>query len=495
MAEIDRRAQDEYGFPGLVLMENAGLKAYRLLRRCYWKDGMPRGSTVFVVGKGNNGGDAMVVARQLYLDGYRDEVIVTAVDADATQVRMCRRLGIPIIAWPEVRARNAISGASTIVDGLMGTGIRGALRQPLDSVVAAVNEGKGFTVAVDVPSGIGDEYRKGMPAVEADVTLTMGLPKLSLYLPHARPLCGDIHVVELGFPPGLVQSDEIPGTMLTPEWAREQVPSVDAAAYKNKRGTVAVFAGTEGTTGAAVLAATGAAHSRAGLVNLFIDRSGYLAAASQLSSIMVRPVDFAGAPEELSSPVSLAGFDARVVGPGWGRNENRRRWLRAVMTSGIGVLDADGIAVFAEDPDALRPLPHPWVLTPHPGEFSRLWGVPRDDLMADPLPHVLDAARSLRSTIVLKSHVTFIGSPDGRYWILDGMNPALGTGGSGDLLAGIIGGFLAGGLKAEIAAGAGVLVHHLAGKHAYAELGWFTADELVPYISVEARFDERATGV
>jgi NAD(P)H-hydrate epimerase len=495
MAEIDRRAQDEYGFPGVVLMENAGRRAYELLRRRFWGGGMPKGSTVFVVGKGNNGGDAMVIARHLFLDGYRGGVVVNALRPDETQATMCRTLGIPIVSWAEPRARRALSEATTIVDGLTGTGIRGELRAPLDKVVRAINKAPGFTVSIDLPSGTGDSYRTGSPAVRADLTIAMGLPKLSLYLPHARPLCGEILLVDPGFPPELTHSEEIPGTMVDLEWAQKHVAPIGREAYKNRRGTVGVFAGTEGTAGAAVLAAKGAAHSRAGLVNLFVDRSGYTAAAAQLSAIMVRPVDFEGSPDSFSSPVPLEGFDARVVGPGWGRSPGRSRWLRALLESGTGVLDADGITLLAEDKSIHRPLRRKWILTPHPGEFSRLSGIARDEAMADPVPHLLTVAGALGATIVLKAHVTYVGAPDGRYWILDGMNPSLGTGGSGDLLSGIIGGFLANGLPPEVAACAGVLVHHRAGKRAYEELGWYTADELVPFVSQEARLDEGSTRV
>lgn len=495
MAQIDRAAQEDYHFPGLLLMENAGLKTYLLLRHHYWQGGFPRGKTAFVVGKGNNGGDALVIARQLFLDGYREGVVVAASTPDEGQLAMCRALGIPILEWPAPPARETISTAATIVDGLTGTGIRGALRSPLDAVVAAVNESSAFVVAVDIPSGLGDEYRRGMPAVRADVTVTMGLPKLALYLPHARPLCGKIHTVPLGFPPDLVHSDSIPGAMLTGEAIRGEVGSLPPEAYKNVRGTVGVFAGSQGTTGAAVLAARAAAHSRAGLVTLFVDRPVYTPVASQLSSIMVRPADFEGDPAGLQSPLPLDGFSSRVVGPGWGRGPGRARWLRALLEAGRGVLDADGLSVLAEDSTISRPLPHPWILTPHPGEFSRLSGVARDELLADPLPHVLAAAEELGGVIVLKSHVTYVAAASGRYWILDGMNPALGTGGSGDLLAGTIGGFLAGGLDPETAACAGVFVHHRAGRRAYDDLGWFTADELVSYISQEARFDEGSLGL
>jgi len=129
-------------------------------------------------------------------------------------------------------------------------------------------------------------------------------------------------------------------------------------------------------------------------------------------------------------------------------------------------------------------------LTPHPLEFARLAKLSRDEVLDDPLPPLLYLSKTLQAVIVLKSHVTYVASPNGRYWVLDGMTPALGTGGSGDLLAGVIAGFLAGGLAPEAAACAGVLVHNRAGRRGFAELGWFAAEDLLPYISREARLDE-----
>ncbi len=489
MAAIDRRAQEEFGFPGIVLLENAGLKSYLLLKERLWGGEPPEGLAVFAVGKGNNGGDALVIARQCFLDGKRDLAVVCAAQADEVQTRMCERLGIPIHRWDEGAAREAVGAAATLFDGITGTGIAGALREPAASLVAAINQAPGLKVAIDVPSGIGDSYRPGFPAVRADVTLTMGLPKLSLYLPHARPHCGDIWVVPIGFPPQLVEAEELPGEMLDWSAARRDLPDLPPDAYKNRRGTLAIFGGAAGTTGAAVLAASAAARSRAGLISLFVEPAIYPVVASRLTSVMAKPWNPLDPPLGAIEP---GGFSALLVGPGWGQSEDRLPWLGALLACGLpGVLDADGLNLLASHPE-LAPggLGGRWILTPHPGEFARLSGVERTVLMEDPLPHVLALSRRLDAVVVLKSHVSFVAQPDGRYWILDGMNSALGTGGSGDLLAGIIAGFLATGARAAAAARAGVYVHHRVGRKAYDELGWFAAEELLPFIAREARLDE-----
>jgi len=491
MTAIDRRAQEEFGFPGIVLLENAGLKSYLLLKERLWEDRLPSGLVVFAVGKGNNGGDGLVIARQCFLEGKRDLAIVCAASPDHVQARMCERLGIPMYRWDQAAARTAIGSAATLFDGITGTGIEGALKEPYSGLVEAINQSPAVKVAIDVPSGVGDSYRPDFPAVRADYTLTMGLPKLCLYLPHARPLCGEIWVVPLGFPPRLVEAPELPGEMLDWSTARIDLPALPPEAYKNRRGSLGVFAGAPGTTGAAVLAASAAARSRAGLVSLFAEPAIYSVVASRLTSVMAKPWDPSGSPLGAIDPGS---YGALLVGPGWGQSEDRLPWLEALLACGLpGVLDADGLNLLAAHPElAQGGLGGRWILTPHPGEFARLSGVERRALMEDPLPHVLSLSQRLDAIVVLKSHVSYLAQPDGRYWILDGMNSALGTGGSGDLLAGIIAGFLATGATASAAARAGVYVHHRVGRRAYEELGWFAAEELLPFIAREARLDEPA---
>jgi len=487
MAEIDRRAQEEYSIPGQLLMENAGLKTYLRLRERLWGGGLPGGPVVFVAGKGNNGGDALVIARQCYVDGMRGGTIVSVGATESLQTEICRKLGIPVYEWPDAAAREAIARAEVLVDGLTGTGLRGSLRAPLDEAAAAMNASAAYTIAIDVPSGVGDSFRPSFPAVQAELTVTMGLPKLCLYLPHARPLCGEIVIVPIGFPPALVDAEDIPGELMTLSTVRSMVPAVAATAYKNKRGTVGVFAGAIGTTGAAVLASQAAARSRAGLVTLFITPEAYPLTAPRLGGVMVRPCDFDSCEP---SEADVVRFDVRLVGPGWGISASRRRWLRALFAAGAGVLDADGLNLLAEEEFDGLDLRGRWILTPHPLEFARLAKLSRDEVLDDPLPPLLYLSKTLQAVIVLKSHVTYVASPNGRYWVLDGMTPALGTGGSGDLLAGVIAGFLAGGLAPEAAACAGVLVHNRAGRRGFAELGWFAAEDLLPYISREARLDE-----
>ncbi len=491
MTEIDLRSQRDFGIPSLLLMENAGIKAYLALKRAVLRGKRPEGGLTFVAGKGNNGGDAFVMARQCLLDGAHGVSVVLADGRPAdgtdpgTNLHMCEALGIPVVSWPEQteKARAFISDADWVFDGIAGTGLRGALREPLAALVDAVNTASGRKVAIDVPSGVGDGFRAGFPAARADYTLCMGLAKMCMYLPRARLLCGRIIVVPLGFPPALVEDPAIPGELLEQKAFRHIMPPIPADAHKNRRGHLAVFAGSPGTTGAAWLSATAAARARVGLVTVFLDAETYPLIAARFSSVMARPWDQSAKPE--GSGFDPARFSAVLVGPGWGVAKEKESWLRHLMSLDLpGVIDADGLALLGGLARSRgRSLGGRWVLTPHPGEFSRLTGTARDEILDNPVSHALSLSREMEAVIVLKGACTCIAAPTGRYWIFDGVNPALGTGGSGDVLAGIIGAGIAGGMSCLDAALFGVSLHGWIGRIAGSRAGWFLAEDMIPLVS------------
>jgi len=498
MARIDLRSQAEFAMPSLLLMENAGAKAWAVFSRFARGLARPSGrrpaprpgsGLVFVAGKGNNGGDALVMARQAHVEGARGLTVILAagrpeMDTDpGRNLAMCESLGIECLDWT-AQARDSaarLAAASWIFDGISGTGLRGTLHPPLSELVEGINACRARTVAVDVPSGVGDAFRAGQPAVRAEMTLTMGLPKLCLYLPAARAFCGRIIVVPVGFPPSLLDDPAIPGEILEENAWRLLVPPIAPDTHKNRRGHLAVFAGSPGTTGAAWLAASAAARARVGLVTLFADRDVYPILAQKSASVMVRPWEWPASEEAFEE----ARFSGMLAGPGWGISDDKERWLERLISSGKpGVLDADGIALLARIAARRKlPLAGRWVLTPHPGEFALLAGVPREEVLADPVAHALAASAGFGAVVVLKGACTCIAAPSGKYWILDGVNPALATGGSGDVLAGLIGAGIAGGMEPLDAALFGVSLHSRAGRAARRRCGWFLAEDLVPLVS------------
>lgn len=512
MAEIDRLAEEEYGIPGILLMENAGIKAFQQFS-LEWEVTRPSPRRegrlmVFLAGGGNNGGDALVMARQAFLRAT-DEVTVVCRDATrmneaaAMHYHIVRQLGIPIVFWEtdEESSRSTIRTADVLFDGISGTGIRGALRGSAADMVKAVNEeSTGYVVAIDVPSGLGSGFLAEYPAVKADLTLTMGLPKVPLYTPAGRPHAGTIRTVKLGFPPQLLQNPP----QLESEGSGELLegigrPVFQSQDYKNVRGHAAIWAGRVGTSGAAALAAEGAGRAGAGLVSLFTDQEIYPILAGKLSETMVSPY------KPMQAADLKSRYSALLAGPGWGK-DSRSSILQTLLDSALpGVIDADGIGVLRElwnehgSSKLQSTTAGRWILTPHPGEFLALvkdspFETDKPSLLSNPLSAVVPVARELQMVIVLKSHVVWIVSPEGRFAVVDGMNPAMATGGSGDVLAGIITGMLASGVSAFEASCRGASLHQAAGRLAYQTGGWFLAQDLARAVSKvwvdEARGDK-----
>jgi len=502
MAEIDRRAQEEYAIPGQLLMENAGLKGFLRFLECAFgeeEEGQIVGryrpesfSYVFIAGSGNNGGDALVMARQAHLFGFPKVAVIMVKEKMNEEVRaqrrMAEKLGIPLAVWEhqQEQARAFLEEAEIIFDGIAGTGIDGALREPLSSLVEVVNAVvHPVKVAIDIPSGLGKNFQEGMPAIRASLTLTMGLHKMPLYSIDGRPYAGRIERVDLGFPPELLEDPPEAVHLLD-----EPAPlHMEAEAYKNTRGHCALFCGAKGTSGAAALAAEAAARSGTGLTSLFVDEDIYSAMAAKLLSVMVKPLSGINN-SGINNTVALKPFTAFLVGSGWGV-EGRERLLQMLLESGTpGVIDADGLRVLRKlagetERDTLaEKLNGRWICTPHPGEFRVLQSIDRESLRRDPLSAVLTAAREYGMVVLLKSHLCYIAAPDGRTAIADGMNPAMGTGGTGDVLAGMAAGLLATGVEPFDAACRAAGFHQRIGALLRRRRGWFLAEDMLPYISM-----------
>jgi NAD(P)H-hydrate epimerase len=322
--------------------------------------------------------------------------------------------------------------------------------------------------------------------VQADLTLTLGLPKNCLYLPHARSLCGDIIVIPLGFPPPLLEDESLAGELLEASSYLTKLPEIPRTAYKTKRGHLAVFAGSERTSGAAWLCTHAAARSRVGLVTFFADSDIYANVVGSYSSVIVHKWDPKKPEEGSAKDLSrLENYSAFLAGPGWGFAEEKKSWLLKLLANDRpGVIDADALRMIAEmrEKGGIKVGPNR-ILTPHPGEFSAFLKVNIKDMLENPLPPLRSLCRELDAHIILKGHVTYIMAPDGRYKILDGMNPAMATGGTGDVLSGIVAGLLGQGVPVFEAAQAGAMLHACLGKQLYKEKGWFIAEDLLPLIS------------
>ncbi len=516
MRALDQEAGRRYGIPGIVLMENAGLSVVQYLLGRFWEH-RPAGRKVLILaGPGNNGGDGLVVGRHLYNRGAGVEVVLTAApdsyggDA-AVNLKIVSAAGIPHWVFDADgfdRLAGALGRADLIVDALFGTGFRGMPEEPLASLIRMVNAVGKPVLAVDLPSGM--EADTGVVAgacVRADLTVTLGLPKLGLYLDPGAGYAGEVVVGDISFPPGLAGGDTLdaaigqlepapgcppphPGLPPGLKECGAQVGAGAAAFYlidiplvagfmpprrpidhKGSYGHVVVVGGTPGYTGAIALAGNAALRSGAGLVTAVVPASLYPILAVKLTEAMTRP-----APESPGGGFSadtyaalrdlLGRVNALAVGPGLGQDPETAIFLHDLLC-GAGlptVIDADALNLLALDQGLLNdPLMAEqrkrWVLTPHPGEMSRLLGTSTGEVQADRVGVAMKASQAWGATVVLKGAHTVVADPDGRVLINPTGNPGLATGGTGDVLAGLIAGLLAQGLTPVQAAAAGVYAH------------------------------------
>ena len=477
--ELDRYVQEEYQLPPALLMENAGRSAAEHLLNYY------QGPWGIVVGKGNNGGDALVVARHLLLRGERDITILMAQkdlgELPALHLSVLRKEGCRVVEVSEEKTTltQVLKESNTLIDGIFGIGLRGSIRGELSELVELLNQSGKRIVSLDVPSGLGDEYRPGYPVVQAEETLSFEVLKQCLFWPESRTHCGRIHRLSAGFPDGSLHRFKNQVQRIHAGGIPQLIRYPEAWTYKNKRGHVAVFASSLGTTGAGLLAAEAVLRSGAGLVSLFTDSSVYPLLASQSRSVMVKPI-----PSDFSEGWPKA-FSAVLVGPGWGREEGRIPWLGKILSlPQRGVIDADGLYILKQFLEREREVNlSGWILTPHPGEFCLLTGCSKEEFETNPLPKGQEFVSRYQCVLVLKGHVSYILASDGRVGIYDGMNPLLATGGTGDVLAGMITGILAQGIDPFSAATAGVLLLGEAAKVAKKTYGYFLSQDLLSSIS------------
>jgi len=466
--EADRAAETVFGYPPWLLMEEAGIRLQDRLERLQAEGALPGGPVVYLAGSGNNGGDALVMARQAFLRGRLGVTVVRVFPASSDSCRrqdaLVRALKVPSWDWGSDEAHEALVSASVWVDGIWGTGLQGPLRPERGAVLRELETLRTRTpapcVAIDVPSGLWEGFVPGDPVLTGAWTLTPGWLKDFCFYPEAREAAGNLIEAPLAFPRPATGSAEL----LDASDLAALLPRVGPSDYKGRRGHVGVVGGAAGMTGALVLAARAAAASGAGLVSIGTDSDLVVLVAPQVPSFQVRPTaDLAGL---------AARYNSLVVGPGWGRSDGRMELLRALWATDLPlVVDADALTAWKAA--GLPGRKAPVVLTPHPGEFARL----RTEAGA-PVPAASALARERQVTVVLKGSVTWVLAPDGRRSVWDGRNPALGTGGSGDCLAGVVGALLARGLDGYEAARAAVALHGVAGRDLADLDGWFTAERL-----------------
>ena len=484
MAAIDRDTIAA-GTPSLELMERAGVALCDALDAGGWLDA--GGPVAMVCGKGNNGGDGLVMARLLSESGLVVRVLLLGpreeltADARANFDRLPASVdlvpGDPT-RWPEQVAAVA-AGAVVVVDAVLGTGIQPPLRAPYTGLCAAINEVATPVVAVDIPSGVsGDDGGVDRDAVVADATITVGLPKLGLLLPPGRDHTGELSVVDIGFDDDICASRTSDWHLATLADYAAMLPPRSSATHKYQVGSLLVLAGSRRYGGAAHLTGLGALRSGVGLVTLGVPAGLATALGVGLPEAILRPLaetaagTLAPLPHDVLEDL-LDRKNAVALGPGLGDDRETDRWIHDFVRDRNRplVVDADALSAFGRLHREPTFTSSELVLTPHPGELARLTGLSTTEITARRFELVPELARRWGAVLLLKGSPTVIGLPGGQLFINPSGDDALARGGAGDILTGVIGGLLAQGCTAADAARLGALVHGLAGEAAATEHG------------------------
>ncbi len=506
MRKIDQDTIESIGIPGIVLMETAGSEIVRVIERHY-----PTAQRIGIfVGKGNNGGDGLVIARQLAHAGrevyiflvspaesftgeartnldvaknlrlHIEEILTDAALIDALGYDPSKEKDAPLKV-----SQSSITSCELLVDAIFGTGLRGAVRKPIANIINAINDHPIPILAVDLPSGLDADTGSPLGAcVQADRTVTIGLPKRGLLVHPGTELAGKLEIVDIGFPQQVIDAQNIKVNWTTKKNTAEWIPPRSPDSHKGSYGRVLVVAGSTGMTGAASLASEAALRAGAGLVTLAIPKSLNPILEVKLSEVMTLPLPETGAGSLAESATSaILEFAEKTksvvaIGPGLSQhpetvalvhqliNENRKQELGLRM-----VIDADGLNALSQATELISLLGEEAVLTPHLGEMARLTNTSIPTLEAERIRTAVDFAKEYGLTLVLKGAPTVVSDLNENVWINSTGNPGMSTAGMGDVLTGIIAGLMAQNVPSEKAAVLGVYLHGLAGDIAAETLG------------------------
>ena len=478
MREADRSTIEEIGISSTVLMENAGRQVVSVIESSYGD--LLDGRVAVLCGHGNNGGDGFVVARTL-LQRHVDVSVfllapVSEVQGDALlNLEILSHLGFSIVEIIDEHTWelhfSEISECSLVVDGLFGTGLKAPLSGMLETAVADLNTCGIPIVSIDLPSGLSADtsFVPGV-AIEASMTVALAAPKIPLVLPPGENQVGDLIVADIGIPDEVIENIEgFRLNFLTKNDVAELIEPRVVDAHKGDFGRVSLVAGSQGKTGAAYLAAMGALKSGAGLVSVATPSSCLSAVSSLAPEFMTEPLK-EGAEGQVSgeaiSKVLQLNQDVIACGPGIGRGAGVTEFVKLLLDRAEVplVLDADALTAVSEDPGCLvgrdeRDV----IITPHPGEMGSLVGCTSDEVQSDRIGISKEFAKTHRVYVVLKGHRTLIATPSGDVFINSTGNPGMATGGTGDVLTGMIAAWLAQTLDPEAACQLGVYLHGIAG--------------------------------
>jgi ADP-dependent NAD(P)H-hydrate dehydratase / NAD(P)H-hydrate epimerase len=493
MEEIDRKTIGECGIAGIVLMERAGLAVTARIKELFG-----RKNVIVVSGNGNNGGDGLVIARNLHNEGWEVSVVITSKPGDfkgdaLSQYKTAVACGVKIHPAETFLSRpsSLLTRHSIIVDAILGTGLQRKISGRLADVIELINRSGLSVVSVDIPTGISSDDGQVMgTAVRAAYTVTFGLPKRGHLLYPGAEYTGRLFTGDIGFPRPLLTSESLPVELLEKDAVSAMMPRRNVFSHKGDYSHVLIVAGSQGKTGAALMAARACLRAGAGLVTIGVPKSLTPVFQSRVTEEMIL-----GLPDRGDGTLSVkaAGTirdflrgtaDVLAIGPGIGVSADCERLMKILIRSPRlpMVIDADGINALQGDKSILLKAKAGIILTPHPGEMVRLLQgktgrgrkgtvVSIQDIEKDRISTAIRFAKETGTHLVLKGVPTIIGTEDGRAYINPTGNPGMATAGTGDVLTGMIAGFLGRTRDPLAACLLGVYLHGFAGDVAASEKG------------------------
>lgn len=511
MGEVDRLTTERYSIPSILLMENAGRSIVEELAKAC--PGLNHKRIMIFCGRGNNGGDGFVAARYLALRGAQPQILLFSspekLKGDAlVNWKIVNAMNLPIQIMPTLASAKSFlrksSSPDVIVDALFGTGLSKPIGPDFRPMVEWINNASSsaFVAAVDIPSGLmADSALVPGPAVHAHLTVTFSALKLAHVVPPAADIMGNVVLVAIGSPQALFENPEYRFNLIDPAQVQKILPRRARDSHKGSFGHVFVVAGSRGKSGAALMTGLAALRSGAGLVTLWLPRSLQRSVVGKFPELMTEfiaetqeeTLDRAGAKKVLGS---LSNADALVLGPGVTTHPSTKRLMwELVRNSPVPViLDADGINAFVPPAEPLRnEEEQPVIITPHPGEMARLIGKKIADVQKNRIETARSCAERHHCYVILKGFQTVIATPTGEIFINSTGNPGMATGGTGDILAGMVGRFIGGWKRKSFREenldpadylSAAVYLHGLAGDLAAAEESMETliATDLLKYL-------------
>ena len=478
---VDRHTSKELGIQSETLMRNAGNAVAEKVKKMLAVDSGIR--VLLLCGKGNNGGDGYAAAELLVSWGFDcfiySSVAQNQISGEAKTFHdRCAESGLEITY--ELKSSDiSLSDFDLILDGLLGTGIKGQVRPDTAEWIYAINESNVPILSIDIPSGVnGDSGQISGSAVKADITVTLGFLKQGIVLEPGASLAGEITVADIGYPEEAFDKLKTDKKLINHTLAKQSLTPPLPDTYKHRQGKVLVIAGSIGFTGACCLTSNGALRTGAGLVIAAVPASLNIIYESKLTEVITAPLSDGGSGHFRLDDFAileekLEWCDTLIIGPGLGTDNESLDFAKAVLDkcSKPILIDADALRLFHGNLDLFGKLKSDFVITPHHGEAAQLLNVEKEVVAFDPFGFALEVSSKIGGTIVLKGAPTLVATDNSITANITG-HQGLATGGSGDVLSGIIGSLMAQGLKPSDAAKLGALIHgeaadHLLDTHGY----------------------------